>query len=106
MCRAHESRVLMDSEPAAALGMVLRSTGLPSRSALVAPPLRLAALRWRGAFDELSRPRPPPGVSAACSVAVARLSGGACKVFSVPRVREPGTAERESTCLRPEGGRR
>jgi hypothetical protein len=40
----------MDSEPAASSGMVLRSTGLPSRSALVAPPFRLAALRWRGAF--------------------------------------------------------
>jgi hypothetical protein len=29
---------------------VFRCTGLPSRSALVAPPLRLAALRWREAF--------------------------------------------------------
>jgi hypothetical protein len=32
---------------AALLGPFLRFTGLPSRSALVAPPLRLAALRWR-----------------------------------------------------------
>jgi hypothetical protein len=85
---------------------VLRFTGLPSRSALDAPPLRLAALRWRGAFYELSRSRPPPGVSTACSVVVARFSGGACKVFSVSRVREPGTAEKGTTRLGPEGDRR
>jgi hypothetical protein len=54
--------------------LVLRCTGLPSRSALVAPPLRLAALRWRGAFVILGRFRPPPGVSTACLVAVARFS--------------------------------
>jgi hypothetical protein len=30
---------------------IRRCTGLPSRSALVAPPLRLAALRWRAAFS-------------------------------------------------------
>jgi hypothetical protein len=84
MCRAHESRVLMDSEPAAALGMVLRSTGLPSRSALVAPPLRLAAP----------------------AVAWGVCQGGVSSGFSVPRVREPGTAEREPAGLRPEGGRR
>jgi hypothetical protein len=75
-CRAHESWVLRDSEPGAALVMVLWCTGLPSRSALAAPPLRLAALRWRKAFVVLGRLRPPPGVS----------SG-----FSVSRVREPGT---------------
>jgi hypothetical protein len=74
-CRAYESWVLRDSEPAAASGMVIRFTGLPSRSALVAPPLRLAALRWRGAFVILGRLRPPPGVSTACLVAVARFSG-------------------------------
>jgi hypothetical protein len=33
--------------------MVLRCTGLPSRSALAAPPLRLAALRWRAASSRL-----------------------------------------------------
>jgi hypothetical protein len=65
----------MDSEPAAASGMVLRNTGLPSRSALVAPPLRLAALRWRVAFFILVQSRPPPGVSTAFLVAVARFSG-------------------------------
>jgi hypothetical protein len=74
---------------AAPLGLFLRYTGLPSRSALVAPPLRLATLRWRGAFDELSRSRPPPGVSTACSVAVARLSGrpfpGGAPLENVPR---------------------
>jgi hypothetical protein len=50
-------------------------TGLPSRSALVAPPLRLAAQRWRAAFFVLVRPRPPPGVSTACLPAGARCSG-------------------------------
>jgi hypothetical protein len=49
-------------------------TGLPSRSALVAPPLRLAALRWRGAFNVLTRVRPPPGVSTACLVAATHFS--------------------------------
>jgi hypothetical protein len=73
-CRAHESWVLMDSDPAAASGIVLSSTGLPSRSALVAPPLRLAALRWREAFVVLGRYRPPPGVSTAFLVAVTRFS--------------------------------
>jgi hypothetical protein len=57
------------------LGLFLRNTGLPSRSALVAPPLRLAALRWRGVFVVLGRIRPPPGGSAACLQAVARFSG-------------------------------
>jgi hypothetical protein len=52
----------------------LRDTGLPSRSALVAPPLRLAAQRWRAAFFMLVRSRPPPGVSTACLEAVARFS--------------------------------
>jgi hypothetical protein len=56
----------------------------PSRSALIAPLLRLIALRWR----------------------VALLRGGASKGFSVSRVREPGTAERDSVCLRPDGDRR
>jgi hypothetical protein len=32
------------------LDLILRFTGLPSRSALVAPPLRLAARRWREAL--------------------------------------------------------
>jgi hypothetical protein len=52
-----------------------RSTGLPSHSALIAPPLRLAALRWRVAFVVLVQSRPPPGVSTACLVAVKRCSG-------------------------------
>jgi hypothetical protein len=62
--------------PTLALGPVLRRTGLPSRSALalVAPPLRLAALRWREAFVVLDRSRPPPGVSTACLVAVTHFS--------------------------------
>jgi hypothetical protein len=53
---------------AASLGPFLRYTGLPSRSALVAPPLRLAALRWpvwRGAssvgFGHLRASRRPSG---------------------------------------------
>jgi hypothetical protein len=54
--------------------MVLCGTGLPSRSALVAPPLRLAALRWRVANVILGRFRPPPGVSTAFVVAVTRFS--------------------------------
>jgi hypothetical protein len=54
--------------------LVLRSTGLPSRSALVAPPFRLAALRWRVAFVVLGRSRPPPGDSTACLVAATRFS--------------------------------
>jgi hypothetical protein len=45
-CRAHESWILMDSEPATTHRLFPRPTGLPSRSALIAPPLRLAALRW------------------------------------------------------------
>jgi hypothetical protein len=57
---------------AASLGPFLCVTGLPSRSALVAPPLRLAALRWRVAFVVLGRSRPPPSVSTAFLVAVAR----------------------------------
>jgi hypothetical protein len=71
----------MDSEPAAASGMILRNTGLPSRSPLVAPPLRLAALRWRDAFVVLCPFRPPPGVSTAFLVAVTRFS-----VTGFPRV--------------------
>jgi hypothetical protein len=55
---------------AAPLGLFLRFTGLPSRSALVAPPLRLAALRWCATFVVLGAYRPPPGVSTACLVAV------------------------------------
>jgi hypothetical protein len=54
--------------------LVLRCTGLRSRSALIAPPLRLAALRWRAATVILGRLRPPPGVSTAFLVAVARFS--------------------------------
>jgi hypothetical protein len=53
---------------------VPRNTGLPSRSALVAPPLRLAALRWPEAFIILARSRPPPVVSTAFLPAVARFS--------------------------------
>jgi hypothetical protein len=115
--------------------LVLRCTGLPSRSARVAPPLRLAALRWRGAPVFLGRFRPPSGVSTAFLVAVARFSkarsprvppsrmcAGRLEAsaahsqgrharryanrFSASRVREPGTAERESTCLRPKSDRR
>jgi hypothetical protein len=71
--------------------LILRCAGLPSRSALVAPPVRLAALRWREAFVLLGRSRPPPGVS----------SG-----YSESRVREPGTAGRETACLRPQSDRR
>jgi hypothetical protein len=59
---------------AAPLGTVLRDTGLPSRSALATPPLRLAALRWRAAFVILGRFRPPPGVSTACLVASTHFS--------------------------------
>jgi hypothetical protein len=88
----------MDLEPAATSGEVLRFTGLPSRSALVAPPFRLAALRWRGAFVILGRLRPPLGVSTACFATGTR--------FSVSRVREPGTAARASVRLRPDGDRR
>jgi hypothetical protein len=73
-CRAHERWVLIDSEPVAASGMFLRCTGLPSRSALAAPPLRLAALRWRGTCVILGRFRPPPVGSAACIVTGARFS--------------------------------
>jgi hypothetical protein len=54
----------------------LRNTGLPSRSALDAPPLRLAALRWRGASVVLGRLRPPPVVSTAFLVTVSHLFGG------------------------------
>jgi hypothetical protein len=67
-----------------------RNTGLLSRAA--APPLQLAALRWRVASVVLVRSRPPPG--------------SASSGFSVSRVWEPGTAGRESAGLRPEGGRR
>jgi hypothetical protein len=72
--------------------LILRDTGLPSRSALVAPPLRLAALRWHGASVVLGRLRPP--------------QEGASSGFSVSRVREPGTAERDSVCVRPDSDRR
>jgi hypothetical protein len=65
----------MVSEPATPWRLFLPNTGLPSRSALVAPPLRLAALRWRVAFVVLVDSRPPPGVSTACLVAVAHFSG-------------------------------
>jgi hypothetical protein len=98
--------------------------------------LRLAALRWRVAFVVLVRNRPPSGVSTACLVAVAHFSGtrfprvpplenvpkqprSVCGTFSrtarpplrpypfsISRVREPGTAERESTNLHPESDRR
>jgi hypothetical protein len=61
--------------PALTLGPFLRFTGLPSRSALIAPPLRLAALWWRETPVALEWNRPPPGVSTACSVAVAHFSG-------------------------------
>jgi hypothetical protein len=59
---------------AAFLGQFLRLTGLPSRSVPAAPPLRLAALRWRVAVVVLGGSQPPPGVSTAFLVAVARLS--------------------------------
>jgi hypothetical protein len=72
--------------------LILRDTGLPSRSALVAPPLRLTALRWHGASVVLGRLRPP--------------QEGASSGFSVSRVREPGTAERDSVCVRPDSDRR
>jgi hypothetical protein len=55
--------------------LVLHFTGLPSRSALVAPPFRLAALRWREANVIFGRLRPPPDVSTACLVAVTQFSG-------------------------------
>jgi hypothetical protein len=71
---------------------VLRCAGLLSRSALAAPPLRLAALLWRVAFDLLGGSRPPPGVSTGCLVAVEHFSGGASPGFSVSRMRESGTA--------------
>jgi hypothetical protein len=60
---------------ASAPGRVLRYTGLPSRSALVAPPLRLAALRWREVCVALGRSRPPLGVSTAFLVAVTHFFG-------------------------------
>jgi hypothetical protein len=79
---ASATRVSEKPQSAAApLGPILRCTGLPSRSALVAPPLRLAALRWRVASHFLARPRPPLGVSTAYFVAVARFS-----VTRFPRV--------------------
>jgi hypothetical protein len=65
----------------APLGLVLRDTGLPSRSALVAPPFRLAALRWPGRLVVLDRCQPPPGVSTACFVTGTRFS-----ITRVPRV--------------------
>jgi hypothetical protein len=52
----------------------LTNTGLPSRSALVAPPLRLVALRWRVALVVLVWIRPPPVVSTACLLAVTHFS--------------------------------
>jgi hypothetical protein len=58
----------------APLGLFLRFTGLPSRSALVAPPLRLAAQRWRETFVVLGESRPPSGVSTAFLPAVALFS--------------------------------
>jgi hypothetical protein len=118
------------------LGPFLRFTGLPSRLALVAPPLRLAALRWRVTILVFERRRPPPGVSAACLVAVARFSvtrfpriatlenvpmqpRSVCGTFSrtarpplrpnpfsASRVRVPGTAGGESSGLGPESDRR
>jgi hypothetical protein len=56
--------------------LVLRCTGLPSRSALVAPPFRLAALRWREVIFIFVRIQPPPSVSTACLVAVTHVPGG------------------------------
>jgi hypothetical protein len=70
----------------------LRGTGLPSRSALVAPPLRLAALRWRGAIVVLGRCRPPPSVSTAFFVPVSR--------FSVTRLPRIATLENVPTQVR------
>jgi hypothetical protein len=62
------------------LGPFLRFTGLPSRSALVAPPLQLAALRWRGSAD----------LTRAVSATFGRLDG-----LLVPAVRaSPGRASR------------
>jgi hypothetical protein len=55
--------------------LVLRCTGLPSRSALVAPPFRLAALRWREVIFIFVRIQPPPSVSTACLVAVTHVPG-------------------------------
>jgi hypothetical protein len=55
--------------------LVLRCTGLPSRSAPVAPPLRLAALRWREVIFIFVRIQPPPSVSTACLVAVTHVPG-------------------------------
>jgi hypothetical protein len=92
--------------PAAPLGPFLRSTGLPSRSALVAPALWLATLRWREALVVLVRSRPPSGVSTACLVAVTRFSGARLELVRDPRVREPGTAERGSAGLCPDSDRR
>jgi hypothetical protein len=56
------------------VGPFLSDTGLPSRSALVAPGLRLAALRWREANVILGRLRPPPSVSTAFLVDATRFS--------------------------------
>jgi hypothetical protein len=84
MCRAHESRVLMDSEPAAASRF-----GFPWHRPAVA----------FGACRASAPPRRP-------AVAWGVCQGGVSSGFSVPRVREPGTAEREPAGLRPEGGRR
>jgi hypothetical protein len=72
--RLRHARCGQPHSRAAFRGRVLRLTGLPSRSALVAPPLRLAALRWRVAFAVLVRSRPPPGVSTAFLVAVTHCS--------------------------------
>jgi hypothetical protein len=62
-------------EPTAPLGQFLRCTGRPSRSALVAPPFRLAALRWREVILIFVRIQPPAGVSTACLLAVTSFSG-------------------------------
>jgi hypothetical protein len=83
---------------AAPLGPFLRRTGLPSRSALVAPPLRLAALRWRVAFLR-EAPRTDSPYRACGSraplqelrSAFARMATGGCPA-SVPRA--PGVGRR------------
>jgi hypothetical protein len=63
--RSRPPGTVSDTDRAAPGNWVLRFTGLPSRSALVAPPFRLAALRWRvrssssGDFGHLRAPRRP-----------------------------------------------
>jgi hypothetical protein len=87
------------------VGPDLGCTGLPPHSALVAPPLRLAARRWLETLVILVRPRPPPGVSTAFLVAGARFFGtpfpGVPPLRMCPRVLEASAAHSQGRHTRP-----